>query len=121
VGQGFRQPCQRRRVRKRAGQGSRQLIGTWLGALVLDKRSKNVVELRGFEPPDLLHAIQIFIVSQCGRMWLYQQLYSLDVARRSLVSPLVCSPLAPRLGPGFPGLVDRVSPCNHMVSSSDTY
>jgi hypothetical protein len=25
-----------------------------------------------FEPPDLLHAILIFIVSQCGRMWLSQ-------------------------------------------------
>jgi hypothetical protein len=28
---------------------------------------------KGIRTPDLLHAIQTFIVSQCGWIWLYQQ------------------------------------------------
>jgi hypothetical protein len=47
---------------------------------------------KGIRTPDLLHAIQNFIVSQCGWMWLYQRFQSPYVAGRSPASLSACTP-----------------------------
>jgi hypothetical protein len=50
----------------------------------------------GTRTPGLLHAIRNRPIAYRSHMLLYQHLRSPDVARRRLLSPVVCSPLAPR-------------------------